>query len=506
MKARRTLCRPVPALGTNLTVIFLLLPILLIEQFGFVQAQEFKKNSNGLIYGEETVSQLKFIVDSLNLKFRTCELHKTYLSKAHARAHYVSLEEGNIKEARKDLEQQMPLEEFLKRYPKATVDKDLLVVRSTYTDYNGQKVLEFSSVPFNDKGGYNIRFEEGSPQYESQIKGRWIISYLPATDDSKESLEGFYLAEELKLQPLPLTYARMVQYSDCMVDTTTQIFHEKASTFRFGLSEKPEAVTRFLNYVHQETGMPEPGKRITDSYWKKYQQWDKTRLSIIKSRLAQQDTFQKLLAAAVAAALEQGGSDDELEEYAAQFYSKKAALELKRGRQVIGTCSMDDSPRVHALNIALLSAESAHWETFLRAHLDIMNDRFERATDGSYAWAGRKTYIRELEVLDINVPDLLFGISLRIENPDKNHYYGDIGRLGRALTETERPSEIEKAIISMISDQQLDDYNRILMYYLFLNYNYHLEDKSQQKANIVTLNKAVKTLPPYLAARAVIKE
>ena len=50
---------------------------------------------------------------------------------------------------------------------------------------------------------------------------------------------------------------------------------------------------------------------------------------------------------------------------------------------------MDNSPRIHALNIAKLSAETINWEVFLRAHLDIMKDKFERMSDGSYAFGGR---------------------------------------------------------------------------------------------------------------------
>lgn len=90
----------------------------------------------------------------------------------------------------------------------------------------------------------------------------------------------------------------------------------------------------------------------------------------------------------------------DFEEYVSCYKSPKVALELKRSRIVVGGCSQDMSPRVHAMNIALLSAETINWEIFLRSHLDIMNDNFERMSDGSYAWAGRKTYIKELEVLD----------------------------------------------------------------------------------------------------------
>ncbi|WP_175635736.1 hypothetical protein [Pedobacter ghigonis] len=153
------------------------------------------------------------------------------------------------------------------------------------------------------------------------------------------------------------------------------------------------------------------------------------------------------------------------------------------------------------MNIAKLSAETAKWEIFLRAHLDIMNDRFDRMSDGSYAQAGRKTYIRELEVLDINVLDLLLGISLRVEDASNNHYYGSISRLGRALSETKDRTIIEDKMLSTIADSNLDDYNRMLIYYLYLNYNGNLSDKTLQKANSKKLDLAVKTLPNYLASK-----
>ena len=169
-------------------------------------------------------------------------------------------------------------------------------------------------------------------------------------------------------------------------------------------------------------------------------------------------------------------------------------------------CSQDNSPRIHAMNIALLSAETVNWEIFLRSHLDIMNDNFERVSDGSYAWAARKTYIKELEVLDINVIDLLLGISLRIENAGDHHYFGSIGRLGRALSESEQRVSIKTKILDMIRDDQLDDYNRVLMYYLFLNYNYYLENKEQQKENIEKLKLAVSKLPTYISTKIKFKE
>lgn len=149
---------------------------------------------------------------------------------------------------------------------------------------------------------------------------------------------------------------------------------------------------------------------------------------------------------------------------------------------MIGGCNQDQSPRNHALHIAMLSAETTKWEIFLRSHLDIMNDRFVRITDGSYAYGARHTYIKELEVLDINVADLIFGISSRVTNPAENHYFGDLVRIGRALSESADADAIEASMLSMIADSNLDGHNRILMHYLFDKYNHYLKRRRREKA------------------------
>jgi hypothetical protein len=239
--------------------------------------------------------------------------------------------------------------------------------------------------------------------------------------------------------------------------------------------------------------------------WRAYQQWDSLRLNRM-DQIANTPKFRELLTRAVTDARSTGATDEEFEQYVARYYSPQKALDFKRSRIVVGGCSMDDSPRRHALSIAQLSAQTVNWETFLRAHLDIMNDRFERVSDGSYAWAGRKTYLRELEELDINVPDLMLGISLRIDNPSRNHYFGRQARLGRALAETRQPQELEQRLLGIVADSSLDVYNRVLAYYLFLNYNHNLENKVTQQQNLAKLNTAVQQLPSYLVARAIVKD
>jgi hypothetical protein len=488
-----------------ITAIFLLFGASCISQHS-----EFEKSNNGLIYSDTTVKQLKFIVDSLNLKFLVCDLNKTYLSKFQTKAHYVYLESGNVKEAKKDIESNMPFDDFIKEYGNAKIEKDLLVVKFKYKNYEDKDMVEFSSVELSDKYQHELNFENNPSLYDKPLKGKWLFNYYSKSDYSKESISAFYFIEEFSAKPLPVIYEKMIQYSDCMVDTTTKIFFENAHKSGVRYNDKePSKIKEFMDYVHKSTNRPEYEGEFNENdykiYLSKYRTWDSLSTSRLDSLKRADPQFDKLFAEAVKYALDNGGGNDEFEAYVAKYYSKKTALLMKRNRRVIGGCSMDDSPRIHALNIAMLAAETVNWQIFLRSHLDIMNDRFERVSDGSYAWGRRKTYIKELEVLDINVMDLLLGICLRIENPSENHYYGSIGRIGRALSETNNSIEIESKMLQMISDNKLDDYNRILIYYLFVNYNYNLDDKAKQTKNKDKLGVAIKTLPEYLASRITIQ-
>jgi hypothetical protein len=185
-------------------------------------------------------------------------------------------------------------------------------------------------------------------------------------------------------------------------------------------------------------------------------------------------------------------------------YQQKAQLLNKlRSTRVKGGCSLDGLPRLHAVQIALVAADTYKWGVFLKAHLDVMNDNFERSTDASDAWAERKTYIKELEELNIHVPDLILGTSFQIENPARNHYFGNIGRIGRSISESKQRKVFEQAILSIVTDNQLDAYNRVMFYFLFRNYNYYLDDASLKKANIAKLAKARSTLPDYISTRLV---
>lgn len=525
-----------------------LLLLLLFCNYGFSQRGEFKVYPNGLIYSDHSIDKLKHIVDSLNLKFKVCDYNKTFKSVYQTRAKHVSLEKNKILEAKRDMDNNLSFADFIAKYPKAIVNEDLLVVKVKYfDDYENCNKIYIDAVNFIDRNRFSITKNEKEvmPLFSASVKGKWLYEYQEKTKYSSESIEAFYFVEDFTSKNLQPKYNKLIQYADCMVDTTAQVFYDdsKESGVRYfdTIPRKFQMFTKYVDEVLKKPHFPdedydvlmgmdtinfekpwkklripkkervknEERRRLVEEkftrFQKEYEMWEEKRVSRIDSLKVNDKNFMPMFLEAYEESKSIKSSDDEFEEYVGRYKSKEEELEMKRNRRVIGGCSMDQSPRIHAFNIALLSAETTKWEIFLRSHLNIMNDRFDRVSDGSYAQKERKTYIKELEVLDINLLDLIIGISLRIENPSKNHYYSSIDRIGRALSESKNRAEIESHLLELIKDESLDDYNRVLMYFLFDHYNHYLEDNNLQRENSAKLQAAVATLPSYISSKIVVK-
>lgn len=464
-----------------------------------LQAQnEFQEYENGLIYSTGAMSKLAEIVGAENEKFRQCDLTKKFRAMPQSRGYYFEIPTSEREELKKDLAANISLGDFIKKYDESDGSKCLITVFE-YESYRGGSMVLFDVLPLERE----IRME--AADREKMTSTNWIMNL-----EAKKLIKAVYLETPFSEREIPYDYARMIQYSECMVDTTSTIFIKNATT-RSGWDVAEEKtpgskVDEFFDFVADSFGKEVPEYDYNEEWdseaFNEYMDKDRAyRIALdkfVECELSKKEAFKNKLCVAYQEASTMGGSNQDLENYALKYISEKAALDLKRSRKVLGSCSMDFSPRYHAMDIAQLSAESYSWDIFLRAHLDIMNDRFERVSDGSYAWAARQTYIKELEELNINVPDLIFGISLRTSNPAENHYYGSIRRLGRAIAESKDRDQFEKEIKSMISDTMLDDYNRVLMFYLFVNLQYHKDNNAERKFDSRPVEKVRRSLPKYL--------
>ena len=259
----------------------------------YCQDGEFKVYPNGLIYSEQTMGKLSHIVDSLNLKFKTCNFNTIFFSKSQVIGHIIKVDKGSIKEAKKDMENQISFDDFLKKYPKASVQRNILILKSKYKNYKKQDIVEIEHFDLKSDDEFSMESEDVS-LYQKDFSNKWIFEHSKKTSYSDESLTAFYFPNNFSSVPIPQKYSQMIGYSDCLIDTTATKFKDN---LKDGWVELPQN-------------------------WTALSESEKAKL-----------------------------------------------LDKMRSTRVVGGCSMDSRPREHAINIALLSAETFNWEVFLKSHL-----------------------------------------------------------------------------------------------------------------------------------------
>ncbi|QNF32965.1 hypothetical protein HUW51_09550 [Adhaeribacter swui] len=99
-------------------------------------------------------------------------------------------------------------------------------MKFTYDNYKGQPEVMFSNIQLGNESNYELRFDKNLKRFKELLKGKWVFKNWTTEESVEEGLSAFYFIENFKQQSLSTEYARMVQYSDCMVDTTSQIFYE----------------------------------------------------------------------------------------------------------------------------------------------------------------------------------------------------------------------------------------------------------------------------------------
>ena len=438
---------------------------------------EFDTYSNGFIYDQHTMTKLERLIDSLHLRYKNCEA-KTYLALPQGMAAVVTVS-SNTAHARGAMQRNIGLEEFRKQFPAAEIQEGHWMVKLRYFNADSiARIYYYSLHPTKE-------FSEYCDATTSTDKTRgWIIF-----DEYEGAFTAIHL-DGLKQIAIPDRYGALLQYVDCMVDTTTNIFigdRKKIAKRQWNsiTEELPEdsCVTAFFTLVDNYPGVPQKPAESQDydSYTVQYEEYARLYHETRKIRIATLDSNmryvanRKLLQAAVDEAISGGLQSYDLEFYAERYISAQKALQMKRSYSVTGRCSMDSRPRKHAREICRLAAEADQWDIFLRAHLDIMNDNFSRASDGSYAQAGRQTYLRELEVLNINTIDLLLGSCLRASNTSDHHYDSSPSRIARALAESKDRAAISKLLKTMVSDTTLDLNNRVSIAWLLYGFTQHLE-------------------------------
>ena len=459
---------------------------------------EFAYQPNGLIYPDSCMRALGHMVDSLNLRFKVCDLSRTYYSYPQGRIFMIRFADSvtGMKPLRRDLDDNMSIGDLLKKYKALAFDIDTVETLIKISDATDTVDEFLTGTPGK---GYGSR---GDMQDAAKrpITGRWFYHFSKKDKYSTDNVVDAYLIPEPLVQrPIPEDYARYLQYVDCMVDTNSQVmlakrgippyYEVRSKKTGAMISQRPE-VDRLNDYVNRKMKLKKKDE-IFDFL-------SAEKIQYACDHLNDDTDFRRLLIDAVDTAMVRDNGTEGLEEMTASYLSKTRALDLMRHRQVIGICSQDRSPRLHALKIAEMAAQCNAWDIFLRAHLDIMCDHFQRMSDGSYAYGQRKTYLKELEVLNLDVVDLMLGLGLRASNHAENHYNGTVWRLGWAMGESKNQALFEEKLQTMMKDERLDEFNRGLAFIMYSSYLRNLENMDLANKKILALKETASQYPASL--------
>jgi hypothetical protein len=453
------------------------------------RATEFGTFENGFMYHDSSMKQLQKMVEDQHIRFRNCSNNNIFnsIQQVKMRCFKIQVNKSIVKDICLKLDQQSPLTALLAEY-----DARFLKLDST-----NQLLLDYGINEDNDRyyvGGPDEGFNADWALNKTAVNG--ITNRVFYTVDKVKGNEQLreinirYFDGAFTSLPLPAKYAAYLNYVDCMVDTTTDIF--------LGTSGREHIRNDLPKYQNDVHNYIDKKRRVQRKEKYRFEILNSEQVNFAITQLSNDTIFLKLLSIAADSSCRNGDADETLEFLVGKLISRPLELELKRHRIVMGNCSQDPTPRDHARDIAVLAAETNKWDIFLRAHLNIMNDRFTRMSDGSYAWGRRLTYIRELEALDINVVDLMFGLTLRASNTSVHHYQGTIWRVGRAMSETKGRLKFEREIDLILKDPALDDFNRSLFFMLYRSYLAYLPDFHECNDKIMAMKAHQQDYPEIL--------
>ncbi|SFO76324.1 hypothetical protein SAMN05428949_6538 [Chitinophaga sp. YR627] len=436
-----------------------------------------------LYYSRSDIEQLKRTADSLNLKYLECVPNPLYHSLPQTEGTVVTLS-GVKKEDKPKLEDLLKKGATLQeiRAAELSIIEDSAHVLIAYENSYDQRRKQMVTTIYSGDAK-RITNQELSDLFSPSDTWMYVSHFW----NDKYSFVAWRRDHSFSSIQLPVEYAKMIQYVDCMVDPCISITlydqREEGAT--------NESLKKLVTYMMLKNPRPadlgdDPNLTLSD-------------YNYLYNDLKTNARTRELFDGAIKEAIEKRIGNETLELLADGRYSPDTLLLLKRIRQVVGFCSMDNAPSLHTRDIAKLAAQTHQWPVFIRSHLDIMNDRFQRNSDASYGKVIRGTHFPELELLDIPVQQLLLGTVFWASDLAEGHYWGNIGRLGRAFTESAHAADFEKQVLKCMQDDSLDPINRCLFFMLYTSYCFELKDTAASSEKIAALKADAAAYPEYIS-------
>lgn len=458
--------------------------IFLIFSFQDFYAQD------GEILNSENISQLNKIIDSLEETYKNRQTPKFY-SLPQTTANYFEISTDQPEEFLKLLPRVNSFEELVDLEADLQIDTYVFIIKNIYANSKGEKEVEIKSFEIGNSGRSLIRLD-----YDDFLKqDDYNYYYSIYTRKGITNIRGFYLIEDFKVQQIPEKYADWTHYTDFIVQPEEDLFYNSAATPFY--HRDTTAVDTLVDYFADVTEKP-IFKKDQDfkEFIKQKEEWEGKRAVYADSLFENDRKFKSLLFRAVNYAREEKKSNGELEYFTARLVSKPIALDFMRNNRQVGTCSFDNGPLMQQKRMAALAADIPNWNVFIQSFMNVLNDNVSRIANNNIASNARKTYIEELQLLDIDLRKLLLGTNMRISDTARTHYFSNGSKVGKAFAQLnkEQQTSFENELIGLIKDKGVDTFNKLHFYNTYRNYQYFLSDSVHK----IAVEKKIDTLIGYL--------
>jgi hypothetical protein len=291
------------------------------------------------------MKSLRFIVDSLNLRFKTCDLSKTFYSNSQAKVYtiYFKSRDNNLKDIIRYLKSNPGFNELATKYSSLmdAMDTSAILIRIPGQD------VEYRYLEGSPHDGYDYTsnpYDNSTSRDDNNIGKTWSYDYSEKGEYSEDySLECRYYPENWKFYSIPQEYGRLIQYVDCMIDTNAVVFltdNYAGGWFRQEKKDGYSNLEKLIDFLNAEM------KRKID---RKATQLSEEQMDFSKSCLKENTEFRELVSSTIDDYVKNKTQQHQLEELASALELFEKVLLMKWvsvARMIVPVCM-----RVRSLSI-----------------------------------------------------------------------------------------------------------------------------------------------------------
>ncbi|TQD36250.1 hypothetical protein [Haloflavibacter putidus] len=453
------------------------------------------------IISENDIPKLNSIINDLEENYSRSETPNFY-TLPQASASYFKIITKDPINFLAELKKSKSVEELQNKFYGLQVDKDLLVIKNVYADYNDEKQLEIKSFEITNNQNHRVKLPSNDSLNQNNIK--YFHTSYTSKRDSITTIRGFYLNTEFKSVKITRKLSDWINYTDKIVKPEISIFYDSDNKLNKYRARKETIIDSLVRYYELKTNKPPYRKEQNFiARRKKLNDWQSKKEKFADSLYKNDSNFKNLLLEALDYAEKNKVSNGDLEDFTAQLISQKRALELMRQNRQVGTCSFDNGPIIQQKRIANLAAKTQNWNVFIKSFLNVMNDNVSRNANSNIASNARKTYIEELAKLNLDLDKMLLGSNVRFKDTIRKHYFSNGSKIAKAYANlnSEKQEYFENTICQIIRDKKIDAFNKLHFYNTLKNYQYFINDSIKKTELEKVIQDLVPSLPKEIKSR-----